>query len=136
MGVIHPDAAENFGAPAGTVYFEIEVKCLISAAKMKKTYRQLPKYPAISRDLAFVVDKTVPVGDILRTTGSAAGSYLESVDLFDVFEDERLGASKKSVALTTVYRSSDKTLTDSDIRESIEKIIARLKKQYGAELRQ
>ncbi len=136
FGVVHPDVAENFDCPKGTVIFEIETKALVKASKPSRTYKQLPKFPGIARDLALVVDKSVPVGDILRTAKSAGGNLLESVEFFDVFEGIQLGINKKSVAISLLYRSPDKTLSDEDIKPSIEKIMAKLEKQFDAKLRQ
>ena len=136
FGVIHPQVADNFDCPKGTVAFEIEVAKLIAASKPARTYKQLPKFPGITRDLAMVVDKSVPVGDILRTAKSAGGNLLESVEFFDVFEGAQLGENKKSVAISLLYRSPEKTLSDDDIKDSVSKILSRLESNFGAALRQ
>ena len=83
-----------------------------------------------------VVDKSVPVGDILRTAKSAGGNLLESVEFFDVFEGAQLGENKKSVAISLLYRSPEKTLSDDDIKDSVSKILSRLESNFGAALRQ
>lgn len=136
VGVIHPDVADNFDCPHGTVAFEIEVAQLIKASKPNRVYKQLPKFPGITRDLALVVDRSVAVGDLLRTINSAGGKLLESAEFFDVFEGAQLGENKKSVAISLLYRSPEKTLSDDDIKDSLDKIMARLEKQFDAKLRQ
>lgn len=136
FGVVHPDVADAFDAPHGTVIFELVTDALIKASKPARVYKALPKFPGISRDLSVVVDKTVPVGDILRTCKSSGGSLLETAEFFDVFESAQLGENKKSVAVSLSFRAADKTLSDADIKDTVEKIISKLGKQYGATLRQ
>lgn len=135
FGVIHPDVADNFDCPKGTVAIEIETSQLIKAAKTARTYKQLPKYQGLTRDLAVIVNKSVAVGDILRTAKSAGGNLLESAEFFDVFEGAQVGENLKSVAISLVFRSPDKTLSDNDVKDSLDKIIAKLGKQYDAKLR-
>ena len=135
FGVIYPEAAENFDAPSKSVFFEIECKALTSAAKTERVYKQLPKYPGIARDIAVMVDKSVPVGEIIKTCKSAGGKLLKEVEFFDVYEDSKLGADMKSVAVSLMYRDDSKTLTEADIKESYDKILERLAKNYNAKLR-
>ena len=136
LGVIHPDVAENFEAPAKSCFFEISVDPLIDASKSSRTYKQLPKFPGIMRDLAFTVASDVPVGDMLRTISSSGGKYLKDVELFDVYQNEKLGDNIKSVAVSLEFRAEDRTLADADIKDGIEGIISKLDKTYSAKLRQ
>ncbi|MBR6880571.1 MAG: phenylalanine--tRNA ligase subunit beta [Clostridiales bacterium] len=136
LGVIHPDVAENFEAPAKSCFFEISVDPLIDASKSSRTYKQLPKFPGIMRDLAFTVASDIPVGDMLRTISSSGGKYLKDVELFDVYQNEKLGDNIKSVAVSLEFRAEDRTLADADIKDGIEGIISKLDKTYSAKLRQ
>ncbi len=135
MGVIFPEVANNFDAPSKAVFFEIQNKALTDAAKTDRVYKQLPKYPGITRDIAIMVNKSVAVGDIIRTCKSAGGKLLKEVEFFDVYEDAKLGADMKSVAVSLTFRDDNKTLADNDIKDSYDKILERLAKQYDAKLR-
>ncbi|MBQ4270775.1 MAG: phenylalanine--tRNA ligase subunit beta [Clostridiales bacterium] len=135
MGVIHPSVAANFEAPEKSVFFEIEAAALIAASKTERTYKQLPKFPGISRDIAVIVDKSVAVGDILRTIKSAGGKLLKEVQFFDVYEDDKLGDNVKSVAVSLIFRDDSKTLADADIKDPYDKILDKLSKNYNAKLR-
>ena len=135
MGVIHPAVASNFEAPEKSVFFEIDAEALIAASKTERVYKQLPKFPGISRDIAVIVDKNVAVGDILRTIKSAGGKLLKEVEFFDVYEDDKLGDNVKSVAVSLIFRDDAKTLADADIKDPYDKILDKLSKNYNAKLR-
>ena len=135
IGIIHPEVADNFEAPEKACFFEFEANAFINAAKTERVYKQIPKFPGISRDIAVVIKKDVAVGDILRTCKSAGGKLLKEVDFFDVYEDAKLGDGMKSVAVSLIFRDDNKTLSDADIKAPYDNIIAKLEKQYDAHLR-
>ncbi len=135
IGVIHPEVADAFEAPERSCFFEFEAKAFINAAKTDRVYKQIPKFPGISRDIAVVVDKSIAVGDILRTCKSSGGKLLKEVEFFDVYEDMKLGDNKKSVAVSLIFRDDSRTLTDQDIREPYDNILNKLEKTYDAHLR-
>ena len=97
--------------------------------------KPLPKYPAVTRDIALVVDEKVGVGTMLETIQKSGGKTLESASLFDIYRGEKLGADKKSVAYALSFRASDRTLTDEEIAGSMAKILKAVEAEYGAELR-
>ena len=136
IGVIHPDVAGNFDAPEDTCVFDIEVKALINAAKTLRVYRQLPKFPGITRDLAVICSKDITVADIMKTARSAGGKYLCDVSFFDVYQDDKLGIGIKSVAISLLFRSDEKTLSDDDIKGDVANVIGRLETKLNAKLRQ
>lgn len=135
IGVIHPEVADGFDAPEKACFFEFEANAFINAAKTERVYKQIPKFPGISRDIAIVVNKDTAVGDILRTCKSAGGKLLKEVEFFDVYEDSKLGDNKKSVAISLIFRDDGKTLADTDIKSPYDSIIAKLEKTYDAHLR-
>ena len=135
IGIIHPSVADGFEAPQKACFFEIEAKAFIDAAKSERVYKQIPKFPGISRDLAVVVDKAVAVGDLLRCCKSAGGKLLKEVEFFDVYEDNKLGDNKKSVAVSLIFRDDSRTLTDDDIKTPFDSILSKLEKQFDAHLR-
>lgn len=135
IGIVHPVVAENFEAPEKACFFEIEAEALINASKSERVYKQIPKFPGISRDVAVLVDKSVAVGDIMRACKSAGGKLLKEVEFFDVYEDSKLGEDKKSVAVSLVFRDDARTLTDDDIKAPYDSILSKLEKLFDARLR-
>ena len=135
LGEIHPDVAESFGL-SGRVYVAlIDVGALAAAATEMAEITPLPKYPAVARDLAFVMDELTPIGPYMRDMKRAAGSILESVEVFDMYRGAQLGEGKKSVAFALRFRSPDGTLTDEVVSASIDKILKLCDDVYGAGLR-
>ena len=135
IGIIHPDVAAAFDAPARTCVFDIEVEPLIKASRMDRTYTSIPKFPSIQRDLSLVVSKDVSVSKILKTAKSTGGKYLEECEFFNVYEDSKLGDDVKAVAISLTFRAPDKTLADNDISDDINKILSKLEEKCGAKLR-
>ena len=135
IGYVHPQAAENFEAPEMTVLMLLEVQAVIKAATQKRVYKPLPKFPGITRDIAVILDAVIPVGDIEKILKKKGGKFMESYSLFDVYTGAQIGESKKSVAYSLVFRSLERTLTDSDIQSSYSDIITALEKELGALLR-
>jgi phenylalanyl-tRNA synthetase beta chain len=113
----------------------LDTGVLFELATMHQGMIPLPKYPAISRDIAVVVDRNVSAGTLQKTIEKSAGELLESVRIFDVYVDDKLGENKKSVALSCTYRDPEKTLTDEEVQAVHEKVVESLAAQCGAELR-
>ena len=135
IGIIHPDVASAFEAPEKICVFDIEVMPLVKASHIDRTYKSIPKFPAIPRDLSLLVSKEVSVDKILKTAKSAGGKYLEDCEFFNVYEDEKLGKNVKAVAISLTFRAPDRTLADTDIASDIERILAKLEEKCGARLR-
>ena len=95
----------------------------------------IPKFPPVQRDLAIVVDKLVAYEQVDKATKGAKVNKLQSVNLFDVFENEKLGAGKKSMAISFTFLDEEKTMTDKDIDAMMGKIIASYEKDLNAEIR-
>ncbi|WP_127583528.1 phenylalanine--tRNA ligase subunit beta [Paenibacillus koleovorans] len=134
LGQLHP-ALQQAKDLDDTYVLEIELQPLFDYADFKIEYAQLPKYPAIGRDIAVVVDRGVAVGDLLASAKQTAGALLESIEVFDIFTGERLGADKKSVAIALVYRHADRTLTDEEVTELHGSVVRVLEETFRAELR-
>lgn len=98
-------------------------------------YKPIVKFPVFEFDAAFTVDKSVRAGDLTKEIKNSAGEQLKSVSVFDIYEDEKLGKDKKSIAFRLSFLDSDKTLTISDVEPLVQKIVQSLKKNYGASLR-
>ncbi|WP_042163887.1 phenylalanine--tRNA ligase subunit beta [Paenibacillus gorillae] len=134
VGQLHP-TLQHESDLADTYVLEIELDELYEQAQFDIEYKALPRYPAMQRDIAVVLDRSVPAADLTASAWATAGELLESVRVFDVFTGEKLGADKKSVALSLVYRHADRTLTDEEVTELHGKVVAELEQSFAAELR-
>ncbi len=126
VGEIHPGAAENCGVKARIVAAEIDVETLFAARGATPQYKPLPKFPAITRDIALVAKDDVPAADIAAVIEKSGGKRLESYKLFDVYTGEKLGAGLRSLAYGLVFRDAAATLTDADADGAVEKILKNL----------
>ena len=108
---------------------------LVKYARVERKYVEVPKYPAVERDIAMLIDESIEVAQIEKIITRKAKKILEEAKLFDVYRNEKLGDKKKSVAYSLKFRAKDRTLTDDEINKAMEEIIAELEKAFGAELR-
>jgi phenylalanyl-tRNA synthetase beta chain len=116
---------------------EIDLTILMknSTATSDVKYNPIVKFPVFEFDAAFTVNKDVRAGDLTKEIQNSGGSKLKSVSVFDIYEDEKLGEDKKSIAFRLSFLDSDKTMTISDVEPLIQKIVQTLKKEFGASLR-
>ncbi len=136
LGEIHPQVAENFECPLKTYIAVLETDPVIEKADMVREYKTLPRYPAISRDIAMLVKEEVPVRDIEKVLKQRGGKILEEIRLFDVYKGEQVPESMKSVAYTLTFRSLEKTLVDEEVNTVMDKILHGLKTNLNAALRE
>ncbi len=134
IGQVHPDVLDDFKIDGEVYAAELDLNTIIKHATFDRQYKELPKFPASSRDIAVVCDKTLSVREIEKIITKNRTDFLESFKLFDVYEGKQLGEGKKSVAYSIVFRAADRTLTDAEINSVMDKIIADLK-NINAELR-
>ncbi|UQV59079.1 phenylalanine--tRNA ligase subunit beta [Corynebacterium pseudodiphtheriticum] len=132
-GELHPQVVEALGLPARTCAMELN----LSALPLDESFPapRLSAFPALHQDLALVVDDEVPAETVRRVVESAAGDLLESVELFDVFRGEQLGAGKKSLAFNLVFRADDRTLTDDEVNEYRVQAAEKARVELGAHMR-
>lgn len=136
VGEIHPLAAEAFDAAAPVVAFEFDIEALIKSSKPARDYVDVPTFPAVTMDVAFVVDEAVTHEKLTQCMSSAGGKLLASVSLFDVYRDEeRLGAGKKSMAYALEYRAADRTLTSEEVDKQHARLVKKVCGATGAEIR-
>lgn len=135
LGEVHPEVLANYDISIRAYLAEINVTKLVKYAKSSKKYSEVPKFPAVERDIAVIVDENIEVGQIEKIISKQAKKLLESMQLFDIYRNEKLGESKKSVAYALIFRDKNKTLSDEEINRVMEKIITELEKQLGAQLR-
>lgn len=134
LGEVHPNVRANYGMKARGYIALVDMELLDEKADLVRLYKQLPKYPVTTRDLAFAVPKIMPVLVLKKAVQKACGSILESIELFDVYEGEQVGAGRKSVAFNLIFRADDRTLTDEECNAAVNKAIAAAE-ALGAELR-
>jgi phenylalanyl-tRNA synthetase beta chain len=117
-------------------YVEMDIKALTEAAiAVKVKYSELPKFPAMKRDLALVVNKSITYDQVATIARALKWPSYQGFELFDVFESEKLGADKKSLALSFSFQLSDRTLTDQEVDEMMQSIIKQYEKEIGATIR-
>ena len=135
FGEVHPTVSKNFGMDTRVYICELDLNTLISFYSDSVKYKQLPKYPAVSRDIAMLIDDNINVSKIEKIIKKNAGNILEGYTLFDVYKGSQIPEGKKSVAYSVTFRADDRTLTDDEISAVFDKILSGLKEQLGAELR-
>ena len=134
MGQLHPELQHELDLE-DTYTAELLLEPLFCAAGEAVAYRELPRYPAMQRDMAVVVDAGVEAGALIAAIHETGGAWLESVQVFDVFTGSKLGEGKKSVALSLVYRDKERTLTDEEVTAVHNQVVDRLSQTFAAELR-
>lgn len=135
FGEVHPIVCKNYGVKTKVYYAKIDVDKLVKYSKEDKKYTPIPKYPAVERDIAVIVDEDIEVGKIEKVITKKCKKILEEIKLFDIYRSEKLGENKKSIAFALTFRAQDKTLTDEEINGAMDTIISDLEKELNAELR-
>lgn len=135
LGEVHPDVSENYGVDENCYLAELNLDLLFEYAKTDKKYKALPKFPAVTRDIALLVDDEILVQEIEDTIRRAGGNLVEKVELFDIYKGAQIPEGKKSIAYAIAYRDEKKTLTDNDVNKVYDKILRSLEHKLGATLR-
>ena len=136
VGELHPLAARAFDIEVPVTVFELDSGALVKAARPARPYVDVPVFPAVAVDVALVVDEGVTHERLVQCMTSAGGKLLEDVRLFDVYRDEeRVGAGKKSMAYSLTYRAPDRTLTGEEVERAHGRLLTKVEKATGAEVR-
>ena len=136
VGEVHPAAREAYDIDLPVVAFELDLDKLIRGAHNQENYHEFSQYPAVGHDLAIVVPEDVTCEDLERRITSAGGKLLCDVRLFDVYRDPvRVGHGKKSMAFSLTYRADDHTLTSDEVERAHQKIVTKVCKATGGEVR-
>ena len=136
LGIISKKLLKQFGLENPVYYAELNWTALMKIAKKNEVlYTEVPKFPAVSRDLALLVDNSVEFAQIEQIARQTEKKLLKNVELFDVYEGDKLPAGKKSYAVNFILQDNEKTMGDKQIDAIMQKLIANLKKQLNAELR-
>ena len=135
LGQIHPDVCAAYGLDGATYCAEIDVVLLHDLEGAEPVYTPLPRFPAITRDIAVVCDAAVPVGELTECICKAEKNVLRGVKLFDVYTGVGIPEGKKSVAFSLTLRSDDGTLTDDHAEEAVRAVLDALRENFGAVIR-
>ncbi|HHT16425.1 MAG TPA: phenylalanine--tRNA ligase subunit beta [Papillibacter sp.] len=134
LGEVHPLVAKNYDLDRAYTA-ELDMSALVACRDKEPRYVPLPKYPAITRDLAVVCDAKTPVGELAACIKKAGGKLLRDVTLFDVYTGSQVPEGKKSVAFSLTLRADDMTLTDEHADETVKNILTALLDAHGATIR-
>jgi phenylalanyl-tRNA synthetase beta chain len=136
MGTVNKATAIKLGCKQTVFFADIDWDKLLELNKSNQLrFTEITKFPAVQRDLSLVVDKTIAYQQIEKTTQAVKLNKLKTVGLFDVFESEKLGAGKKSMAVSFTFLDEEKTLTDTEVDTMMNKLIVAYEQELGAEVR-
>ena len=136
VGELHPLGVQALEAEPPVVAFELDVEALGKASRPARDYVDVPEFPPVSVDVAFVVNEDVTNERLVQCITSAGGKLLSDVRLFDVYrDDKRVGVGKKSMAYALTYRAADRTLTGEEVEKVQAKLIKKVCGATGAEVR-
>ena len=136
MGIVSKKLLKQFDLQQPVYFAELNWTQLMKATKKNEVnFTEIPKYPAVSRDLALLIDQNVEFAQIEQIARQTEKKLLKKVELFDVYEGDKLPAGKKSYAVNFILQDEEKTMGDKQIDAIMQKLIANIKKQLNAELR-
>ena len=135
IGEVNPRVADNFSLPGRSYLAEIHLDDLIRSCEQKISYKYLPKYPGITRDLALLADEKIRAGEFIETIEKEGGILLQNVTVFDLYQGSQIPEGKKSIAFSLKFQAEDRTLTDEEVNILISNIKKILEEKYDAKLR-
>lgn len=135
VGEIHPQIASNYEIETKVYFGVLYIDKLVELANFDISYKSLPKFPTMQRDIAMLVKDEINVKEIEKIIKAKGGKLLESVKLFDVYKGEQIEKGYKSVAYSILFRSNEKTLTDEEVNSPMKKILKELEEKLQAQLR-
>ena len=135
VGEIHPLTAQNYGVDAELYAAELWLDAMLAARAGTPVYQPLPRFPAVTRDIAVTVESRIPAADLQATIRAAGGETLKACKVFDVYTSAPIPPGFKSVAFSLVMRSDDQTLTDDHADAIMQNVLKALKAEHNAILR-
>ena len=134
VGVLHPGIQTQSGLDQPAILFEILLSA-VQVANIPK-FQEISRYPAIRRDLAIIIDQTVPAQALVDLARQAAGELLVNLELFDEYRGEGIDSGRKSIALGLTFQASSRTLNEEDVETAVGRVVQALKAGFDARLRQ
>jgi phenylalanyl-tRNA synthetase beta chain len=135
IGELNPQVADNYDLPARNYIAELDLEILIKTGEGQVNFKQLPKYPAVNRDLALVVKEEIAAVELIEEIKKIGGNLLTEVFLFDVYKGNQIAPGHKSLAFALTFQAEDRTLTDKEINDIHEQIEKTLADKFNANLR-
>jgi len=136
LGAVSGSKLKQFDIRQPVWFADINWQAVLAALPKKDTfYSEIPKFPAVRRDLALVLDKQVRFADVEAAARTVKSALLQHINLFDVFESEKLGANKRSYAVSFTFQDTQKTLTDKEIDAVMDKLVKTFETQLQAQIR-
>ncbi|MEO5912198.1 MAG: phenylalanine--tRNA ligase subunit beta [Pelobium sp.] len=136
FGAVATKSLKKLDLKSGVFYADFNWDMILMLVKNNKiTFKEVPKFPAVRRDLSLLLDQKIRFEDLKRIALKTEKSLLKEVNVFDVYQGDKLTEDKKSYALSFILQDEEKTLTDQQIDGIMQKLIANLKKEAGAEIR-
>jgi len=133
LGSIHPSLLDKLDIKQDIFIFSLELEEL--KLNSSRSYKEFSRYPSSSRDLAFILDKSITASSLEKVVKSSAGEFFKNFEIFDVYQGKGVAENKKSIAISVSWQSMKQTLLDSDIDNAVEKIVNSVQKELGGELR-
>ncbi|GGA86305.1 phenylalanine--tRNA ligase subunit beta [Ornithinibacillus halotolerans] len=134
IGQLHPALEKELDLKE-TYVFDINVEAILETHHHEPSYMQIPRYPSVTRDIAFILDDRVAAGDVKETIEEVGAPLVKSVQVFDVYKGDHLEEGKKSIAYSLLYQDPEKTLVDEEVENSYQAIIAAVSEKHGAYVR-
>ncbi len=135
VGELHPRAQKRLDAPAGIFLFQLDAAALLAEAQLVPQAEPLSRFPSVLRDLAVVVPTELAAEKVRLVILEVGQPLVDEVTVFDVYAGKQVGEGKKNLAFALRYRSADKTLTDAEVADAHQKIVATVTERLGGVLR-
>lgn len=134
LGEVHPEVLEAFDISSRAVVAEFDVQALFAARKAA-AFVELPRFPGVIRDIAFLLPEEIPAAAVAEAIKTAAGDLLRNLELFDVYKGAKLPEGTRSLAFSMLFQADDRTLTDEEVSSRLKAVVRKLEKEFGAVLR-
>jgi phenylalanyl-tRNA synthetase beta chain len=135
LGEVNPGVGELFDLKEKVFLFELDFQKVVARMTERRAFTPLPRYPAVTRDLALVVDESVAAGDVLQALWKASEGWAKEIRLFDLYRGNPVPSGRKSLAFRLVYQKEDRTLTDREVNEFHQRLVELLAREYKGALR-
>lgn len=135
IGELHPRVRQNYDIKPRACAFELDMLILFNLSNRRVMMEEITRYPAMERDLAIIVEQDLKALEIKDIISGSAGEYLQEIQVFDIYEGEQVPEGKKSIAFRIIFQSSERTLTDAEVNESMDNILRCLQEKVQAVLR-
>lgn len=135
LGEVHPSVTEAYGIGEKTYVAILDMEALTKKANLNRSFKAVPKFPAVNRDLALLVKEDIMVGELEKVMKAKGGKNLESLQLFDVYQGKQIEEGYKSVAYAITFRATDRTLAEEEINGAMKRILKGLEAELGVTIR-